>query len=373
MTSRNPELLNALRAKFGKVRICNQGCAAQMTQRTSWEGRATQAGMIVDPPEVRLTSWGETYATCCPKCNDKRFRLYIGHLWGVKCSINNRVFYPIKCHNENCDWSELKDRLFNANARPYITDSMLEPAEPVRRMELPCDSSDLIPINRLDVSHPAVQYLVSRGFSNLDLLAEEYQFCFCRKSAWSRKIRDSAGNPHEVTPANRLIIPNIQQGKWFGWQSRYIGPIPNDPATGKPVIQKYLNSPGYSFGSTVYSVDKAAEFTQGKFCVVCEGALSAIACGPSGVCTFGMFPKPMQEDILADRFSQGVLIFLVEHEAKLNGKIYPIIERLRTRVRNGCITVDLPPGLDAASMKSDDLFELIHRSTANAGRGSKTG
>jgi hypothetical protein len=369
MTARNPELLHALKAKFGKVRISSQGCAAQTAQRTSWEKLPTQAGMIVDPPEVRLTNWGETYATCCPKCNDKRFRLYIGHMWGVKCSLNGSTFYPIKCHNENCDWRELKNTLFDDNAKPYITDSMLEPAEPVRRMELPCDPEDLIPINKLDTTHPAIQYLHGRGFTNLDLLAEEYEFCYCRRSPWSRKIKDSGGNWHEVTPANRLIIPNIQQGKWFGWQSRYIGSIPNDPTTGKPVIQKYLNAPGYSFGATVYSVDRAAEFTQGKFCVVCEGALSAIACGPSGVCTFGMFPKPMQEDILADRFSQGVLVFLIEHEAKLNGKIYSIIERLKTRVKNGCIVVDLPPGMDAANMGSDDLFELISKGSSNAGRG----
>ena len=356
----NPELFEALQKTFGKVRINSVGTKALYTQIQDWFSTPLQRQLTADKPVIRVDMWGETYSVCCPKCNDKRFRLYISHVWGVYNEQAGRKFYPVKCHNENCDWSTLSNDLFTNGQKSFTLDpNALQNAEVQRKMEYPCDPAKLIPVNRLSIEHPVCQYLTSRGFNDLDLLAQEYQFCYCEDSPWKREVKDSSNNTHIITPSNRLIIPNIQNNVWAGWQARFIGNIPKDPSSGKPIIQKYLNAPGYSFGTSLYRLANAKEYTSGAFCLVSEGALSAVACGFAGVCTFGMFPKPIQEDLLATSFCNGKIIFLVESEAKANGKIYQCIDRLNSRITGKCIAVNLPDGMDAASMPSNDLFELI--------------
>jgi hypothetical protein len=357
----NPELFEALQKTFGRIRITNHGARASYTQTEDWFSKPLQRVVAENRSPMRVDMWGETYSMCCPKCHDRRFRLYISHVWGVYNEQAGRKFYPAKCHNEGCDWSTLSNDLFGTGNKSFKLDpDALQGSEVHRKMEYPCDPNDLIPVNQLPANHPVCEYLNSRGFNDLDMLAQEYKFCYCDDSPWKREIRDSANNLHIVTPSKRLIIPNIQNGVWSGWQARYIGLIPKDPSSHKPIIQKYLNAPGYSFGATLYRLENAISFTNGELCIVSEGALSAVACGLAGVCTFGMFPKPMQEDLLAHNFCKGQIIFLVESEAKANGRIYQSIERLNSRISGRCVAIDLPEGMDAANMPTEKLFELIH-------------
>ena len=359
MNTLNPELYSALLQAFGTVHIVNPGQPAHYTTIKDWFDTPLQRSHIRLRPKMNVDMWGEVYSTCCPKCNDKRFRLYISHVWGVHNEQADRKFYPIKCHNEGCDWGTLIQDLTDTGKRSFQLDPTALVATPQRKMEYPCDFELLIPVNKLASNHPVIEYLTSRGFTDLDLLANEYQFHYCPSSPWHKMVKDSNGVAHTITPANRLIIPNIQAGVWAGWQARYSGPIPNDPKTGKPLIQKYLNAPGYSFGSTVYRLQQAKEFTAGQFCIVSEGALSALACGFAGVCTFGMFPKPMQEALLAEHFAAGQIVFLVEHEAAANKRIYSCAQRLNNLVAKGCLTVDLPVGKDAANLTATELMVLI--------------
>lgn len=357
MSPLNPSLYQALLSKFGKVYISNAGTAASYSQINDWFSTNL---LKPEKPKITVEGWGEVYNVCCSKCGDKRNRLYISHVWGVYNELAGKKFYPIKCHNEACSWRELADELY---ADGHVFSKLITPVVEIgveaRKMELPCPEEYLVPVNLLEAKHPVVEYLISRGFTDLDLLSEEYKFCYCETSLWKKVIKDSNGCEHLVTPAGRLIIPNIQGGIWSGWQARYIGELPKDPNTNKPLIQKYLNAPGYSFGSSLYRLDSAVAFSGGEFCIVNEGALSAIACGFAGVCTFGMFPKPMQEELLARHFSNGKIIFLVEYEAKLNKRIYQCVTRLNSRVAGGAVAIDLPEGLDAANIGSEQLFELM--------------
>jgi hypothetical protein len=286
-------------------------------------------------------------------------------MWGVFCTkANRRVFSCTKCWNEDC-----KVDLFDIlRGGPRLQEHALQEARSGahHRMDLPGDPQDLTPVNGLPSDHPAAQYLAGRGF-DLDLLSDEYGFVYCSRSPWKRSIQDGAGNWHLVTPENRIIIPNIQQGAWHGWLARYVGEIPKDPVTGKQVIRKYLNAPGYATGTTVYRLDEAAAFSGGSFCLVSEGTLSAIACGAAGVSTFGMYPRPMQEELLAARFKDGRIVFLIESEAAANGRIYGCIERLRKQVAGGCTTVLLPEGKDAASLDSDTLLGMIEDALGRSG------
>jgi len=357
----NEKLYKALQGKFGKVKINNSGVEAKY--RIVTDALASYFDLNTKK-KINIINWGETYSVNCPKCNDKRSRLYISHVWGTRCEEAGRKIYScIKCHNEACDWSDMWEALYgNSDIAAYDvkTDSLKTGVDAdTRKMELPGDVDDLVPINELPEDHPAISYLVSRGFNDINKMASEYQFCYCKKSPWKRSFMDSGGIWHTVTPERRLIIPNVQQGVWQGWMARYIGPIPYDSITKKPVIQKYLNAPGYSFSNSVYRLDDARKFSEGMFCIVCEGALSAIACGRAGVCTFGMYPKPMQEELLANTFKDGQIIFMVEYEAAINGRIFECIERLNCKIAKGCITVKLPKGQDPATMSTLELMEAI--------------
>lgn len=357
----NESLYAALKSKFGKVTITSTGVGAKYKVVEDFESVATPS----KPKKISVLSWGETYSVNCLRCRDKRSRLYISHIWGTKCEeANRRVYSCVKCHNEACNWSDLWDVLYLNGYKP--SDIKLEALKPLidsatRKMELPGDVEDLIPINQLPCDHPVLQYLQTRGFRDIQTLATEYQFCYCQRSPWKKSIRDSIGKWHTVTPEARLIIPNVQLGAWQGWMARYIGEIPKDATTGKPIIQKYLNAPGYSFGASLYRLEEARKFTEGKFCVVCEGALSAIACGFAGVCTFGMYPKPMQEELLLKTFSTGRIVFMVEAEAAANGRIYECIDRLKTKVADGCVAVELPKGADPATIPGPELLKMIER------------
>jgi hypothetical protein len=357
----NPDLRDALGNCFGHVHVTNAGSPA------AYEVRIDLDSYAADRPRgfIEWRDWGETYSVNCPECGDTRGRFYVGHMWGVFCSkANRRVFSCTKCWNEGCR-VDLFDIL---RGGPRLQEHALQEARSGadRRMELPGDPQDLTPVSRLPASHPAAQYLASRGF-DLDLLSDEYGFVHCSRSPWKKGVQDGAGNWHLVTPENRIIIPNIQQGSWQGWMARYLGEVPRDPVTGKPVVQKYLNAPGYSMGTTVYRLDEAAAFSGGSFCLVCEGAMSAIACGAAGVATFGMYPRPMQEELLASRFRNGRLVFLVESEAAANGRIYGCIERLGKQVAEGCATVLLDAGKDAANLDSDTLLGMIENALGGSG------
>lgn len=363
----NEILVKALRKKFGKVQITNAGVEAKyhvVEDRVAAWASARAGNPEAASKRINLINWGETYSVNCPRCNDKRSRLYVSHIWGTYCEqANKKLFSCVKCHNESCYWGDLWNVLYGVDYDPGIMQKAEDlktgmDAE-VRRMELPGAVEDLVPINQLKSDHPVIQYLVSRNFADIDLLANEYQFCYCNKSPWHKRFTDSAGNWHTVTPEHRLIIPNVQEGVWHGWLARYIGDIPKDPNTGKAVIQKYLNAPGYSFGSTLYRLEAARNFTNGKFCIVCEGALSAIACGFAGVCTFGMYPRPMQQELLAESFKDGQIVFMVEHEAAINGKIFDIIASLNQKIAKGCLAIQLPKGQDPASMTTSELMEAV--------------
>ena len=320
----NEPLHAALSRRFGRVRTTSTGVEAKYQvvedRIASW---ASASSGSQSPRKVNIMNWGETYAVDCPRCNDRRGRLYVSHLWGTYCEkAGTRLFSCVKCQNESCWWGDLWDVLYGNNYDPGMqkrTEEMKTGVDAdTRRMELPGEVDDLVPVNLLERNHPTVQYLESRGFTDLRMLAEEYQFCHCLRSPWKKRFMDSSGTWRTVTPENRLIIPNVQHGTWQGWMARYIGEIPKDPSTGKPAIQKYLNAPGYSFGSSVYRLEDARRHTAGELAIVCEGALSAIACGFAGVATFGMYPKPMQEELLAQAFPHGRIVFMVEHEAHEN-------------------------------------------------------
>lgn len=364
----NQVLFNALQKRFGKVGITNLGVEGKYRviddRISAWVQASNGVPQEATSKRVNWINWGETYAVNCPKCNDKRNRLYIGHLWGTFCETANRKLTScVKCHNESCYWGDLWDVLYG-NAECLVKTQKAESMRTgtdadTRKMELPGAVEDLVPVNELPREHPVIQYLLSRNFTDIDLLASEYQFCYCLKSPWKKRFTDTAGVWHTVTPENRLIIPNVQQGTWQGWMARYIGEIPKDPNTNKPVIQKYLNAPGYTFGASVYRLEDACKFTDGKFAIVCEGALSAIACGFAGVATFGMYPKPMQEELLAEKFRNGQLVFLIEAEASSNGRILDCMARLNEKIAGGCIPVFLPPGEDPATLPAAKLMELI--------------
>jgi len=321
----NPALYTALKSVFKYINISNQGMPAEYEVTTDFFGKK----------KITINHWGETYSLSCPYCRDKRTRLYISNIWGTEIDgVPYRFTDPIVCQNEGCNMRHFWNLLYGDKNSLLSLPTVVEVDEPVvhTRMEYPCDPKDLVLVNKLPSGHPALEYLLKRKF-DLDELSEIYQISYCPKSEWSRTIFDSQGNKYLLTPANRLIIPNIQKGQWYGWQSRYIGDCPKDPVTGKKLLQKYLSAPGFSISHTLFNIDNVAKNSNNSLCFVNEGPFSAIGCKGYGVATSGMFPKPMQEELLASTFKDGEIIVLVESEAAGKGRLKNCIAALTRRSR----------------------------------------
>lgn len=348
----NPGLYSALKQVFKHVCISNQGMAADYSVEQDFWGKKT----------VVIRHWGETYSVSCPYCGDRRTRLYLSHIWGTQDPrIPYRLTDFIVCHNEGCNMRGFWNLLYSGDTMLGLPE-VVEPEQQIQphRMEFPCPEKDLIPLERLPSDHKAVRHIRDRGLDPVEM-SRLYGLCYCPYSDWAREIVDSTGKTHLLTPADRIIIPNIQSGAWYGWQARYIGDLPTDPKTGKKLLQKYLSAPGYPIGHTVYNLDMVVANTAGKLCFVNEGPISAMACKGYGVAIMGMYPKPMQEELLAQKFEHGQIFFLVEAEAVDNSRLKGIVERLGRRVAGGCKMIHLEPGIDAVNLGFDQVVSLAEQ------------
>ena len=360
----NEPLYNRLQEIFGDVKISNSGMEADVniSRNFMFDIRNPTGPQF----KVEVRYWGETYCVCCPRCGDTRHRLCFSHLWGTKFEETNcRLFGPFMAHHNDadCNWADLKDIIAGRKEGEFPAELPSVKRAAIRRrgqiMGLPSnDPNNIVPLISLPNDHPAVIYVINRGF-DIKHVVDNWGLCYCVKSEWNVPIYakyDRSGTPTCYrTPANRLIIPNLlPDGRWLGWQARWLGAeVPIDPMTNKKLIPKYLTAPGLQKSATVFNVERAVQFTRGKLAIVSEGPLSTIATGMAGCCTMGMFPSPMQEMILYNHFNSGAIVFMVEDEAKRDRTIFRKAQEMRPNYADGVFTLLLPVGEDAASMHLD--------------------
>lgn len=249
-----------------------------------------------------------------------------------------------------------------------------------------------VPLSSLPAEHPAIQYLVRRGYS---IPAIEAQFAadFCVQEApqseelnrWYRKGPDGLYD----TPQNRIIFYVDVNGVRKGWQARYIEtehagfkyifhPYRSEwvAVSWKNPENKWVLLPGYeslnlskyktAFGASrneiVMGFDAAVRWNAeaGKtrrVCVVSEGPLDAARIGPPGLAIMGKSLSDNQAKLIADTFRRVVIVAdndKVGQEAKIK-----MVAALSEYVRD-MVTVDVPAKYkDLGEMPAGEATALI--------------
>ncbi len=344
----NPLLYNALKTRFGDVKIASPG-------------ERFVAHPMRDPykPGVWVEEClhaGEYYCVCCPYCKDQRHRLWVNHLWNVRDEKTGRITGRnlIICYNEACDLSQFhKELLFFQKGAiklgpVHVHGTDVEIFKPTTMPGL------CIPLNQLPADHPAIVYLTRKRLNpygqpvphDPDQLYREWGVCYCERA------EENAGYASEFVE-KRLVLPVFRAGIQVGWQSRAI----DDFST-----PKYYTKPGTPKRHMLVNSDRARAYPLG---VVVEGFFDLFAIGPPGVAALGKHLSYWQMLQLTQCFSQGMVCFLLDPDAA--DQTRKNIEALRASFRYGCFGVTLPGGWDAGACTTSQIWTVIRSEGARQG------
>jgi hypothetical protein len=349
----NPSLYNRLERLFGDVQISSEGEEMICSYRRIATDSSGSPKLVIDHP-------GEYYKVNCPFCGDKRHRLYVNHRWSVPDKYNKLNLWLAICYNENClhDYNtrlHFKDLVFGAGCRIPESESQVMPGKrvpigQVREMNPP---GRVIGIDKLPDTHPAKDYLETRGF-DADTLSKQYGLWYC----------DFA--PMYPYASNRIIIPVYRKAKLVGWQARYIGEITWKANDGPP---KYWSAPGMPRSKLLYNFDVARKQS---YLVVCEGPSDVWSFGPEAVALFGKSASRMQREQIVQYFQDRPVILLLDpnwdEDKEKKHHIDKLYEQLTdSPLRDWLVKVFLPLGSDPGSLDRKFMLELIRDEAAKRG------
>ena len=386
----NPVLYDALqkatvRGKNGvppgfagrSVKINRPGVANGYRRRPLPDGR------LVDD----VDGIGEEYRICCPGCNDTKHRLYINHIWG----LDKKNWQLLHCFNEQCESRfgydlirDLRQRLIThsfGSART-IDYSAAKAAEDI----VPEWPGPMASLAELLPSHHANRYLASRGYDYMKLSTLfGFNYCFSSPLAMAR---------------DRIVIPVYLDGKFRGWQARYVDEQGNGSTDGLwfcptcrivpdysgvklkvcpscggehvSEVLKYYSMPGMRTGENLFNFDVARQW---PFGVLVEGPmdvthvgspLAAEEPGPA-IGTFTHHISDAQFRLIIEvwgRKPNGTVVLLYDNNAKAKDRIRYLAslqetyERLSRAIKN--VLLVLPPdGRDPGGMQHDLIWKMI--------------
>ena len=348
----NLPLFLALQDQFEEVRIVNPG-QPRVAHQVPATGRP---GRFIEKADQR----GEQYSVCCPFCREDRFRLFISYRYGEQDAAGNRNFGLWCCHNEKCHESETNRKIFRGKAAiPVSRRHALKttPAAPVTPSPRPVPQEiilpeGLTPIGDLPDTHPAVAYLIERGFDP-GHLQDVWGVSFC---SWCQECSPSA--------TNRIIIPAYKPAKMFtapsehqqpvlaGWQARLVtgldSPCPD---------AKYLCAKGMQKSELLYGLPLAIQTTGPVYLV--EGATDCWRIGPGAVALFGKVMSRTQKLLLVHHFAGRPIVVLLDPDAREAAQKIQRELQLARGSRGECrvVLVDLPPGIeDPGACPQEEIF-----------------
>jgi hypothetical protein len=149
----------------------------------------------------------------------------------------------------------------------------------------------LIPLDQLPESHPALRYIIDRGFSRWSL-QHEYGVAYC----------EHALMPYGMA-SNRLYIPIHRNGVLVGWQCRYLG----TPESGAP--PKYFSMRGMPKNKLLYNFDNAKD---SALVVVCEGPTDVWRIGRPAVAIFGKTLSQAQKLLLETHWLHRPIVLMLD-------------------------------------------------------------
>ena len=340
----NPGLYDALAARYGEVRISNQGQPYLVRQVQDHLRPLHYTNECVEP--------GEHYVICCPYCGDSRFRLYISHRY---CTLEGtRLFgrHLIHCFNEGCDTTNFDKLIFQSRKYPVSAAVLAPPtATDFKKATLP---GRCVPLETLPQDHPAIQYLtVGRKnpagypapFSPAEL-SRNWGVCFCEQAEQHK------GYATELVQG-RLIIPVWWDGQLIGWQARAIT---------RDADPKYYTMPGLPKQRILYNGDRARQF---NFGVIVEGVFDAFAVGGCAVATLGHKLSWSQRELLSKWFGDKAVCLLYDPDAVKDIELNLLL--MRGMFKGGLFSVSLAPKWDAGCMPPAFLWHMIREAGAKAG------
>ena len=336
----NTELYAALKRRFGRVKIANYGLKATMVPLSS-------NGKMESSPKG-----GEYYRVCCPRCRDRKYRLWISYLWGKRSPKTGKpIFHLYHCFNEECEkFGTNRLDLYDEICRVYsadngeITDSDI--ASESERAPIVTTPGVCVPLHALAANHPACRFFYRRKFDPHEV-SRAFGVSYCEEAYdWL-----SSGIRRIVQ--NRIIFPITAGGKQIAWQARYVGP----DGSGAPPedAPKYFTAPGFPKSQYLYNWDNAVRL-KGQFGVVVEGVMD-VARLPWSVASFGASLSTTQIDMLITLYGKGALVLLWDRD--MSEKACSIRDRLHTSFNRGVACVVMPDDRDPADWETKLLVKYI--------------
>lgn len=322
----NPLLYRRLKKLFRTVKISN-------LKQTFLAKRSRN--ILTDAPRLEYIHTGEYYQVCCPYCTDTKFRLYVNHMYGQKDAFGRRMSFLAVCYNdtacmnypENREdfWDKMSAMDSDLEVARILPGDNRPPEERVVDWPGPC-----MRLTKLRDSHPAVEYVNSRGFSP-EYLTKYFDVRYCLSSNYFLAM-------------NRLIIPVHQRGELRGWQARYVGELPwKNKAKKKGLPPKYFTLPGMPRQSLIYNFDRAREYETG---IVVEGPADTWAFGMMSMCTFGSTMTTWQRKRFLSIFRRRTGVLLYDPEAFDTRPVQELIAYLTRRMPGRFAAVKLPDDTD---------------------------
>lgn len=332
----NPTLYALLEHKFGEVQIANAGSAARVQRFID-----PRTGKVV----TRATNWGEYYCVCCPFCRETNFKLWINHMYGASCdpkSGRRNDTFLAHCYRNDClevegRSAQLEELIFGPG-RSLRRNMVIRPGtvpDVNETLDLP---GTILKLPDLPEHHPAIEYLVSRGF-DINELSTTFNVGLCVDASPRYKIMNG-----------RIFIPTYFNGRLVAWQGRLTR------NAGKNEIKYYTQG---RKSRALYNYDVAAKE---NVVVLVEGAPSVWRLGKAAVCLFGKTLSYWQENTIATTWAGKPVFVLLDCDAR---------KELEQAVMQLCqhnlkvVPVVLPDARDPADYSRADLFSILSEAAAS--------
>jgi len=306
-----------------------------------------------DGPRQTAENMGEYYRINCPFCNESRHRLWVNHLWGVGPKYNNETndafWWSAICYND--DWScmtnpenikTLRDRVYRDIGRDQRRKLPIARGEYIDMTLVRAENpGTCIPVHLYPSHLQQPQYLVSRGFTDLQRLGAHFGVSVCTSVPPGKRI-DAA--------INRIVAPIFMNGAQVSWQARRTEHWDED-MYGKDKM-KYFFLPGTNRKILLYNFDNAKAF---KFVIVTEGVTDVWTIGDCAVATFGKAITAYQTKLIQRTWK--TVFLALDADALDQSRAY-----LRSLEAAGvrCIILDIPPGQDPASMGANNFWDMVY-------------
>lgn len=239
---------------------------------------------------LHSTSKGTQFSFCCPFCNDYKPRLFV--------NVDRGVYFCHHCESKGTlvsfisdyariPWKEaLKvyreyesyDKPLPASLEEEVYQRLIKAPEiDTAKYVFPLPEEFILIENATGkAGQRAIEYLKSRGVTRE--MAERYYIGYCSEGEY----------------ANRIIMPDFEQGELVYWQARTWETAPSNPiikkmfrkvlnpALTKEQLEQGLNPIGKS--EVISNIDFILDL---GMCVLCEGRFDSYSIGDMGGCIHG--------------------------------------------------------------------------------------